>query len=216
MVIAVTLATPPPSLVRVKQVVIVSGHARHTPRGTTAALEFIGAQGQKPTRWTIVAKAPVRPGGAFTLSWHVKQPTGIPLVDLRVAAVHGGRTVAASRRVQSAIGPAFVPCKPPTAPAVNVPTGDGWITGGLYIQGGPFPGVDECEGSAYTITATNAQTGAVAATQTVPGGGSYTLVVPAGSYTLSASANTGCPGNSQPVSVTADTQVTTDTYCDVP
>ncbi|MGI8505879.1 MAG: hypothetical protein ACR2MK_03580 [Solirubrobacteraceae bacterium] len=69
---------------------------------------------------------------------------------------------------------------------MNIPVGDGWIVGGAYIRGGPYPGLDECESQTYTATATDTSTGATAVTQTVAGGHSYTLVVPAGSYALGA------------------------------
>jgi hypothetical protein len=111
--------------------------------------------------------------------------------------------------VQSAIGPAPVLCAPPTPPAVNIPAGDGWIVGGRYTIGGPFPGIDVCDGDQYTVTATDAN-GVVQATQTVAGGQSYTLVVPAGQYTLDSDF---CRGMA---TVTAGRQTQADTTCAVP
>jgi hypothetical protein len=107
------------------------------------------------------------------------------------------------------VGPAFVRCSAPVPPAINIPAGDGWIVGGLYDEGGPFPGIDECSSSGYTITATVAD-GTVAATQTVAGGHSYTLVVPAGKYTLNARF---CRGQA---TVTAGRQTAANTICAFP
>ncbi|MHB8692338.1 MAG: hypothetical protein ACYDHH_13940 [Solirubrobacteraceae bacterium] len=212
--VALALAQPLPSLVRVGQRLAVSGRAAGAPAGTTAELEYRGVQGQAPQSWTVLAKASVGRHGAFKLSWLVRRPTPLPLVLLRVAAVRRGRVLAASKPAQTAIGSAQVRCAAPVPPAVNIPVGDGWIEGGLYIRGGAFPGVDQCASQSYTVTATNTATGAVAATQTVAGGHSYTLVVPAGTYALTTS-DGGCPGSST-ATVTAAKGTTADSFCNVP
>jgi hypothetical protein len=117
--------------------------------------------------------------------------------------------MAQTKPVQSAIGPAAQSCAQPPPPAVDIPVGDGWIVGGRYIEGGPFPGVYECDSEPYTVTATDAN-GVVQATQGVAGGASYTLVVPAGTYTLQSDF---CRGTA---TVTAGQQTQADTVCPVP
>ncbi len=90
---------------------------------------------------------------------------------------------------------------------MNIPVGDGWIVGGAYGIGGPYPGLDQCIQEQYTVTATN-PAGLIAATETVAGGHSYTLApLPAGSYTLRAGACTGS------ATVTAGHQTTANADC---
>jgi hypothetical protein len=117
--------------------------------------------------------------------------------------------LAVTSRSQTFVGSAAVYCKPPVPPAVNIPPSDGWIVGGLYEQGGPFPGILECSGAAYTVTAVNSS-GTVRASQSVARRHSYTLVVPAGHYTLTSG---GCRGTA---TVRAGRQTKADTYCDLP
>jgi hypothetical protein len=93
---------------------------------------------------------------------------------------------------------------------VNIPVGDGWIEGGVYIEGGPFPGIYECEGQPYRIDA-ETSSGTVVASQQVAAGHSYTLApVPAGSYKLRAN---GCFGSA---TVIAGKGTTANTNCLVP
>jgi hypothetical protein len=212
--VALTLAHPLPTLVRVGQTLAVSGRVTGGRAGTSVELEYRGPQGQAPQSWTVLAKASPARRGRFKLSWHVSQPRAFQQVLLRVAAVRRGKLVAASTPVQTLIGPANIRCATPVPPAVNIPAGYGWIEGGLYIAGGPAPGVYQCVSGPYTVTATNTATGAVAATQTVAGGQSYTLVVPAGTYTLTTS-NGVCPG-SNTATVAAGHGTLADSVCNVP
>jgi hypothetical protein len=202
---SIKLSTALPAVVRQKQHVRVRGHIRGAPRHTRAALEAMALHGS----WKLVATAPIRAHRAFSLSWRVARshPTG-PL-SLRVAALQHGVVLAHSPAVKSFIGPAAVPCAPPVPPGILIPPGDGWIQGGRYIIGGPFPGLDECDSESYTETATDSQ-GLVAATETLAGGHSYTLVVPAGSYTLTSGS---CRGTA---TVKAGQRIKADTNCDVP
>ena len=87
-----------------------------------------------------------------------------------------------------------------------MPSGDGWITGGVYGEGGAFPGMDACLSQRYTIEALDSG-GSVAARETVPGGHSYTLVMPSGSYTLMSG---GCRGRA---TVRAGQQTKANTFC---
>ena len=89
---------------------------------------------------------------------------------------------------------------------MNVPVGDGWITGGLYGEGGPYPGFDECSSEPYTETATDGS-GMVVSSQNVAARHSYTLVVPAGSYALKSG---GCRGMA---TVKAGRETKANTYC---
>jgi hypothetical protein len=124
-------------------------------------------------------------------------------------ALHGGHVIAGTPSYETAIGPQRVYCAPPVPPATMIPVGDGWIVGGAIGEGGPFPGIYACLGDPYTVTATNSS-GRVAATQHVAALHSYTLVVPAGSYTLQAGP---CRGTAK---VRAGRQTTANSYCYFP
>lgn len=200
---SITLSAPLPSVVRVGSTLTVSGHVRHA-RGASRARLWL----KRSTAWSPVAAAPIR-RGRFTLSWQVPSSQTPGLVSFRVSARSRGRVLARTKPVQSAIGPAPVLCAAPVPPAVNIPVGDGWIVGGRYNVGGPFPGIDVCDGDPYTVTATDAN-GVVRATQTVAGSHSYTLVVPAGQYTLNSDF---CRGTA---TVAAGEQTQADTICAVP
>jgi hypothetical protein len=212
MVAAIALSQPLPTLVRVGQTVTIRGRLTPGMKGVEIALEDRGPNGQQPSSWGRLIEARAAANGAFSLRWRVGQGSS-RLVQARVAAIQRRRTIAATAAAQLAIGPAAVPCAAPVPPAVNIPVGDGWIEGGLIIQGGAFPGVYECESQPYTVTATNTATGAVAATMNVAGGHSYTLVVAAGSYTLTTTM--GCPGRGT-ATVSAAMGTTANAFCDVP
>ena len=175
-----------PSLVRVGQRVVIRGHVHGTPVGKSAALQIkrLGAT------WSTLTRARLRRGGGFAIRWQVAKTTPGPVV-LRVVALKHGRVLSHTATKQSAIGPAPVYCAPPVPPAVDIPVGDGWIEGGLYLEGGPFPGIYECTAQAYTMTA-ETSSGTVVASEHVAGGHSYTLApVPAGTYMLRASPGPG-------------------------
>ena len=213
MLAAITLSAPIPNLIRVGQTMTVAGRLKPGTRQTEIALEYHGMSGSQPRRWTVLAEVSPDRRGRFTLRWQATQATSSIALSMRVAAIHAGRAIATTNPATIAIGSAAVPCAAPVPPAVNIPVGDGWIEGGAYIIGGPFPGVDECESQTYTVTATDTATGQVAATMTVAGGHSYTLVVPAGSYTLSTTG--GCPARGT-ATVSAAYGTTANADCDVP
>ena len=213
MLAAITLSHPIPNLVRVGQTITVAGHLKNQVPRIVMALEYRGAGGAQPKKWTVLAEVSPRPNGNFRLRWEATEATTSVQLSMRVAAIRRGRTLATTKPATIAIGTAAVPCAAPVPPAVNIPVGYGWIEGGAYIMGGPFPGVEECVSQAYTVTATNTATGQVAATMTVQGGHSYTLVVPAGSYTLTTTG--GCPAHGT-ATVTAARGTTADANCDVP
>lgn len=96
------------------------------------------------------------------------------------------------------VGPAPEPCATPTVPT-GLPPGDGVIVGGVYILGGPAPGLDACSGAPYTVTLTEASGAAV-----------LTQQVSAGSYKLS---DGHCFGGA---TVTAGSVIEANTDCDVP
>lgn len=199
----VVLSKPPPGLIRVGQHVTVTGRVRRAPAHTWAALQTGGHP-----RWTTVARASLGAQAAFTIRWHVSGSAG-PL-RLRVAALREGRVIAATRPRRSAVGPKAIYCAPPVPPAVDIPVGSGWIVGGLYLEGGPYPGIFECEQQRYTINV-ETPSGRTVARQTVAAGHSYTLVVPAGSYKLRS--NVGCLGSA---TVTAGHQTKANTICNIP
>lgn len=204
---AVSLAHALPSLMRQKDLVVVKGTIAGVPRRTRVVLELKRIGG----RWTALATTRATHRGAFTLDWRVPASEDPGPVALRVGGL--SRThelLVATKAAQSGIGPAAVPCAPPVPPAVEIPTGDGWIVGGAYGMGGAYPGIDACISQPYKVTATNSS-GQVAASETVQGGHSYTLApLPAGSYTLQAGA---CRGSA---TVTAGTQTTANADCDYP
>lgn|GEM_PF-4621202 len=79
----------------------------------------------------------------------------------------------------------------------------------MYGEGGAYPGEYACSSEPYTVTAEN-HGGDVAASERVAARHSYTLVVPAGSYTLRSGA---CSGSA---TVRAGRRTTADTYCRYP
>lgn len=200
----IVLSKPLPSLVRIGQRVVIKGHALRAGAHARAALQVRGLH-----PWTTVARARTGAHGAFTIRLHVAKSNPGP-VSLRVALLANGRVVASTKVMQSAVGPKPVYCAPPVPPAVNIPVGSGWIVGGLYLEGGPYPGIFACEQQPYTIKA-ESTSGAVVASQQVAAGHSYTLVVPAGTYMLRAST---CGSGS--ATVTAAHQTKADTICPVP
>jgi hypothetical protein len=197
---SISFSKPPPGVVRIGQSVLIRGRAHDVPVGATAVL-----QGKRQSGWARLARHTVGRRGIVTVRWTVAKGTAIGPISLRLAVRRRGRVLAASRPAPSAIGSAYVPCSPPTPPPL-IPHGDGWITGGVYGEGGPFPGIDACVSQRYTIEALDSG-GSVAARETVAGGHSYTLVVPSGSYTLKSD---GCRGRA---TVRAGQQTKADTFC---
>jgi hypothetical protein len=198
---SVTVSKPLPSLVRIGDVVTITGHVHHAPGATRATLEY-----KRIGPWHALSSAKLRDGAAFTIRWRVRSRTGEGPLSLRIAAVRGGRTLAATAAAQSWVGSAKVYCAPATPPAVMIPVGDGWITGGLYGEGGAYPGMDACSSQPYTETAIDGS-GKTVASQNVAARRSYTLVVPAGSYTLRGG---GCSGMA---TVKAGRETKANTYC---
>ena len=194
-----------PAVVRVGQQVTIAGRVLHHPRAAQVALE-----GQRFSQsWVELANA-TEAHGRFAIHWTVPKSEAIGPLSLRVVALRRGHIVAATATHQSGVGPAPVYCAPPVPPAVDIPVGDGWIVGGLYLEGGPYPGIMQCESQPYTIYAERSD-GTVVASQSVAGGHSYTLVVPAGSYKLRSN---GCGFGSATVTAAHETQA--DTVCPVP
>ena len=209
---SLTLRRPLPGLERIGQTVTVTGRTTGLPSHT-----LIELQGLREKPWTVLAHGRTAATRAFTLRWRIGSRTDAGPLQLRVLALRGDKIVARTRTANSAVGPRYIPCAKPVPPAQNIPVGDGWITGGVYIQGGPYPGLDQCEDAAYTVTATGSN-GTVAASQAIGPGASYTLVLPAGTYTLRAkptSTSEGCPGYGQ-ATVQAGRETTADADCDVP
>ena len=188
-----------PDTVRGGTTVTISGRVQNRPSGSVIVLEQ-----KAPSRWQVIVRGRIQ-GAAFTLRWH---PSSAGMITVRAALRIHARDVAASAAAQVVVGQAPVYCAPPAPPA-QVPAGDGWIVGGLYIDGGPYPGIHHCFAGEYTITVLD-QAGNTVATQRVPDGQSYTLVLPAGSYVLSSGFCRGA------VTVTAGRQSKADTHCDVP
>jgi hypothetical protein len=200
---SITLSKPFPPIIRQSDTLVVAGRAHHAKHPARALLEVERAT------WSTVATGRVDATGRFTITWQVPADENAGPVMLRISVRGRGRVLARTKAVQSAIGPAPLLCAPPAPPAVDIPVGDGWIVGGRYLAGGPFPGIYNCDSQDYTVTATDAN-GVDQATETVAGGQSYTLVVPAGTYSLQSDF---CRGTA---TVTAGQQTQADTVCPVP
>jgi len=201
---SIRLARRIPDVVRIGDTLTIRGRVTHAP-----ARSWIALQAERAHPWTTIVRAHPTSGGRFVLRWHLGPSTRTGPLQFRVAVLTAGRALTATHPVTVGVGPAFVRCAALVPPAINIPAGDGWIVGGLYGEGGPFPGIDACSSSPYTVTAT-ASDGTVAATQTIAGLHSYTLVVPAGTYTLSARF---CRGQA---TVTAGRQTKANTICAFP
>jgi hypothetical protein len=184
--------------VRLGQVVAVSGTVTHP-----AAHARIELQGRTTARWHTLLTAPVG-GEHFTLHWHVRARES----QLRAILLSGRHPIATSAVASLLVGSAIVRCHPAPAPA-DLPAGDGWIKGGVYLQGGPAPGIDQCQSRSSTVTATSVG-GSVAASENLAGGDGYALVVPAGTYRLH---DGECTGQA---TVIAARRTVADTDCDFP
>jgi hypothetical protein len=188
----VVLAHPLPGVVRQGENVVVEGRvtgdftARPDCPDLRSRLAQLEGRGMAPrsARWRLLGQA-LFARRSFELYRKVPRRFRKGPLSLQTVIAYVGRRVAATRPTQSFVGPAPASCALPSPPA-NLPAGDGSIVGGASIEGGPFPGISQCESQAYTITATDFS-GGVATTEEVPAGHSYTLVVPAGRYTLEAS-----------------------------
>jgi hypothetical protein len=227
--VRVHLAVALPNSGRVGSLVQVSGRVLGAPAGSRVAPERRSTGG----RWDVIALTPISKG-RFALSW---APKVGGRVTLRLAVRHRRHELATTKTHHMTVldNPAPAPHTTPEAhptpethptperrewapeycpepqPPSDVPAGDGWIVGGLYLSGGPAPGIFACQSGPYTITVTDA-TGATVATQQVPGRQSYTFILPAGSYTLKS--ESGCIA--EPAVVIAGAQTKANTICNIP
>jgi hypothetical protein len=184
--------------VRLGQVILVSGTVTRPP-----AHARIQLQGRTTGAWHALLTVSVH-REHFTLHWHVRARD----FQLRAVLLSGRHPIATSAVGSVLVGSAIVRCHPAAAPA-NLPVGDGWLEGGVYLQGGPAPGIDACQSTSSTVTATT-PSGYVAASQNLDGGDGYALVVPAGTYQLRDGV---CRGEA---TVIAGRRMVADTDCDFP
>ena len=196
---SVSIAPPLPEAVRGGTTLAVSGRVRTPPPGAVVVLER-----KASSRWRVIVRVPIR-RATFTLRW---RPSPAGRVTVRAALRVGDHDVAVSVAAQVVVGQAPVYCAAP-APPEQLPPGDGWVVGGVYIDGGPYPGMHHCAAGDYTITVLD-QAGNTVATQRVADGESYTLVLPAGSYALTSGFCRAA------VTVTAGRETKADTLCHVP
>ena len=196
-------------MVRIGERLTVAGHVRRAPRPGRVALESSTGNG-----WHVMASTALRRHGRFAVHWLVPNAMKPGPLKLRLILRRRSRLLAATPPRESAVGSSSggsspgAGCNSP-APPGTVPAGDGWIVGGLYTEGGRPPGTPRCAGAPYTVTATNLA-GKVVTSQTVAADDSYTLVVPAGSYTLASGA---CRATA---TVAAGQQSNADVYCRFP
>jgi hypothetical protein len=184
--------------VRLGQVVVVKGAVTHPP--THARIQL---QGRTSDAWHVLLTRSFH-GESFTVSWHVRTRE----YQLRAVLLSRRHRIATSAVASLLVGSAIVRCHPAAAPA-NLPAGDGWIEGGVYLRGGPAPGIDQCQGRPSTVTATSAN-GYAAASRDLAAGHGYALVVPAGTYRLQ---DGECTGQA---TVTAARRTVADTDCNFP
>jgi hypothetical protein len=184
--------------VRLGQVVLVSGTATHPPADARIQL-----QGRTTAAWQALLNVSFQ-GDNFTLHWHVRARD----FQLRAVLLSGRHRIATSAVASLLVGSAIVRCHPAPAPA-NLPAGDGLIEGGVYLQGGPAPGLDQCQSRSSTVTVTSVS-GYVVASQNLAGGDGYALVVPAGTYRLQ---DGECRGEAI---VIAGSRTVADADCDFP
>ena len=205
----IVLTHPLPPVARQKQTVIIRGEAK---RLSDVRIELEGKRMYvKPAPpWKVLAAVGTTSGGRFALRWRVAPHERVGPISLRVVARRVRRVVAATRPSRSWVGPAPVYCAAPPPIMQDIPVGDGWITGGDYIEGGPYPGIYRCESQTYTVTASN-RAGQVLSRQRVCGCQSYALFLPAGHYRLTVS-----PCGSGQATVTAGEGTHADSACPVP
>jgi hypothetical protein len=184
--------------VRQGQLVAVSGTVTHL-----SAHGRIELQGRLTAGWHTLLRVPLK-DDAFTLHWHVRGRD----FQLRAVLLSDAGRVATSAVAPILVGSAIVRCRPAPAPT-HLPAGDGWISGGVHLLGGPAPGIDQCQSSPSTVIATSAA-GNRAASLSLRGGDGYSLVLPAGSYRLR---DGQCRGTA---TVIAGRRTVADTDCDFP
>ena len=184
--------------VRLGQLVPVSGTVTHPP-----AHARIQLQGRTTAAWHALLTVAFHREN-FTLHWRVRARE----YQLRAVLLSGRHQIARSARASLLVGSPIVRCHPAPAPA-SLPAGDGWIEGGVYIQGGPAPGLDQCSSESSTLTATSVS-GYAVANQNLAGGDGYALVLPAGTYKLQ---DGECTGEA---TVIAGSRTVADTDCDFP
>jgi len=186
------------------QPVVLHGHAHGAPHGALILLQGKGLGG-----WRTLGRVPLH-GLSFTITWHPR--AGGQEQEIRFAlAGPRGRVLAAGGARQVLVGQAPVLCLAPPLPAI--PPGEGAIVGGVYINGGPAPGVRACSEAAGTVVEALNAAGAVVGSQTVSQKRSYAFQLPPGSYTLRTGGANYCSGQAV---VTAGKITHADTECQVP
>ncbi len=182
--------------VRLKQTVKIFAAVSNPPRNRHLEL-----QGRLTGRWQTL-RAVSFDSDRFSLRWHVRTRES----ELRAVLVSNGRVVAVSPTYPILVGSAIVPCR---GPVVNfmIPATDGLLEGGVYLMGGPAPGLDECQSDPSTLTITSPT---FTTTDDLSGGDGYAVGLPPGSYTLT---DGQCRGTA---TITAGKTTHANTDCDFP
>jgi hypothetical protein len=191
-----------PSAPRAGERVEIRGRVADAPRATKVLLEEHDSAGS----WKSIASVRVR-AGRFTLTW---RPLTAQRLAVRLTVRHHGRVLTRSNTVQINVGRPLEYCPEPPAPT-NLPSGDGWIYGGVYDSGGPAPGIFACRSGPYEVSATG-EAGTTVASEMVLGRESFVLVVPQGLYTVHAPT---C-GFSEEVSVAPGEGSKVEAVCSIP
>ncbi|MGH2834550.1 MAG: hypothetical protein ACRDK2_17400 [Solirubrobacteraceae bacterium] len=95
-----------------------------------------------------------------------------------------------------------------------MPSGDGALAGYLTTSGGPPPGTPDCGGVAGKIVVTGQ--GQVVAAQEVPANQFFQFVLPAGQYTVTATAAGAQCGEPQTLALGAGQQSQANLTCSIP
>jgi|GEM_PF-6988548 len=200
---APVISEPVAGQAREGQPLVLHGHVRNAPRGAYVELQASAGAG-----WRTLARVPLR-GGAFAITWHPRAGGLQRMIRFALAGPRG-RLLLAGRAQQELVGQAPVLCVEPATPVLA--PGEGAIIGGVYIDGGPAPGVHACSEGTGTVVEVLNSSGAVLASQTVSEKQSYVFQLPPGSYTLRTQANY-CSGQAL---VKAGLLTHADTECAVP
>ncbi len=181
---------------------MLHGRVLGAPGGATVLLQTSGPEG----RWETVARVSLR-GRGFAVTWHPVAGAGLSRIRFALQG-HRGRLLAVGRARQVLVGRAPVLCLEATVGALT--PGDGAIVGGVYVNGGPAPGIHDCSGGTVNVLD---PAGSVVASQTVSEKQSYVFELPPGSYELREAGAGYCRGEAV---VTAGKVTHADTECDVP
>jgi hypothetical protein len=154
-------------------------------RDAARKVSCVGAHGtkkRKKKRRTVKCHKSVRPGHSvnYVQTQSVTPPPSTPPAAETLPSPSGAGLEAGEperHEVDEACTAAEAPALPP---------GYGWVTGNLYIAGGPSPGIYSCGYVPVELVVTSTSSGTVVARQQVGERESWAIALPEGSYSLRA------------------------------